>query len=189
MLLALGGLVGLVFGLLTGGSLHNVLGRRLRWPLVVVAVLVLRELEIRSPLGSAALGPAVFALSLAVLLVWAVWHHDRLPGIWLVVVGIAMNLAVVLANGGHMPVAPAAAHVGPPQLLEQGSFAQYILMGPDTRLGWLGDWILLPPPIGQLFPQAYSPGDLVAMAGFAVVLFLATRPDPKSTSSGAITTR
>lgn len=100
-----------------------------------------------------------------------------------------MNLAVVLANGGRMPVAPAAAHVGPPQLLEHGSFAQYILMGPDTRLSWLGDWILLPPPIGQLFPQAYSPGDLVSMAGFAVVLFLATRPDPKSTSSGVITTR
>jgi len=189
VLLALGGLVGMAAGLLTGGSLHNLLGRRLRWPLVVIAAFAIRELEIRSPLGSAAWGPAIFAASLAVLLVWAAWHHDRLPGIWLVVVGIGMNLVVVLVNGGRMPVALAAAHLGPAQLREQGTFAQYTLAGPDTRLSWLGDWIVLPPPIGWLFPQAYSPGDLVSMAGFAVVLFLATRPDPKSPRRRVITTR
>ncbi|HKA11641.1 MAG TPA: DUF5317 domain-containing protein [Candidatus Dormibacteraeota bacterium] len=189
MLLAVGGLVGLVAGLFTGGNLRNLLERRLRWPLVVIAALVTRELEIRTPLGGAAWGPAIFALSLAVLMVWAAWHHDRLPGIWLVVVGIGMNLAVVLFNGGRMPVAVAAAHLGPAQLREQGTFAQYTLAGPDTRLGWLCDWIVLPPPVGRLFPQAYSPGDLVSVAGFAVVLFLATRPDPRSTSRRVITTR
>ena len=189
MLLAAAGLVGLVVGLLTGGSLRNLLQRRLRWPLVVIAAFVIRELEIRTPLGSAAWGPAIFALSLAVLLAWAAWHHDRLPGIWLVVVGIGMNLVVVLVNGGRMPVALAAAHLGPAQLRDQGTFAQYALAGPDTHLGWLGDWIVLPPPIGRLFPQAYSPGDLVSTAGFAVVLFLATRPDPKSTRRRVITTR
>ena len=189
MLLAAAGLVGLLLGLLTGGSLRNLLQRRLRWPLVVIAAFVIRELEIRTPLGSAAWGPAIFALSLAVLLAWAAWHHDYLPGIWLVVVGIAMNLVVVLVNGGRMPVALSAAHLGPAQLREQGTFAQYALAGPDTHLGWLGEWIVLPPPIGRLFPQAYSPGDLVSTAGFAVVLFLATRPDPKSTRRRVITTR
>ena len=189
MLLALGGLVGLVAGLLTGGSLHNLLERRLRWPLVVIAAFVVRELEIRTPVGSAAWAPAIFATSLAVLLVWAAWHHDRLPGIWLIVVGIGMNLLVVLVNGGRMPVAPAAAHLGPAQLRDQGTFAHYALAGPDTRLGWLCDWIVLPPPIGWLLPQAYSPGDLVSMAGFAVVLFLATRAAQKKPKTGAITTR
>jgi uncharacterized protein DUF5317 len=188
VLLAAGGLVGLVVGLLTGGDLRNLLQRRLRWPLVVIAAFVIRELEVRTPLGSAAWGPAIFALSLAVLLVWAAWHHDRLPGIWLVVVGIGMNLLVVIVNGGRMPVALAAAHLGPAQLRDQRTFAQYQLAGPDTRLGWLGDWIVLPPPIGLLFPQAYSPGDMVSAVGFAVVLFLATRP-PRSARRGAITTR
>ena len=190
MLLAVGGLVGLIAGLLTGGSVHSLLAKRLRWPLVVVAALVIRELEIRTPLGGAALGPAIFALSLAVLLAWAAWHHDRLPGIWLVVVGIGMNLAVVLANGAHMPVAPDAIHTGPAQLRQHGTFAQYVLAGPDTRLGWLGDWIVLPGPLGRLFPQAYSPGDLVSTVGLAVVLFLTTRPTAKKkTRMGAITTR
>ena len=189
MLLIAGALVGLIAGLLTGGSFHNLLARRLRWPLVVVAAFIVRELEIRTPLGGAALGPAIFALSLIVLLAWAAWHHDRLPGIWLVVVGIAMNLVAVLANGAHMPVAPDAAHIGPAQLREQGTFAQYVLAGPDTRLSWLGDWIVLPGPIGRLFPQAYSPGDLVSTVGLAVVLFLTTRPMQKMTPTRAITTR
>ncbi|HKF17183.1 MAG TPA: DUF5317 family protein [Candidatus Dormibacteraeota bacterium] len=188
MLLALGGAIGLVAGLLTGGNLRNLLERRLRWPLVVIGALVVRELEIRTPVGSAAWGPAIFALSLALLMVWAAWHHDRLPGIWLVVLGIGMNLLVVLVNGGRMPVAVAAAHLAPAELREQGTFAQYALAGPDTRLGWLGDWIVLPPPIGWLFPQAYSPGDIVSLAGFAVVMFLATRPDSRSTRRRVITT-
>lgn len=189
MLLAFGGLFGLVAGLFTGGHLRNLLERRLRWPLVVIAAFVTKELEIRTPLGSAAWGPAIFALSLAVLMGWAAWHHDRLPGMWLVIVGIGMNLVVVLCNGGRMPVAPAAAYLGPVQLREQGTFAQYAVAGPDTRLGWLGDWIVLPPPTGRLFPQAYSPGDMVSVAGFAVVLFLATRPDPRSNRRRGITTR
>lgn len=189
MLLAAGGVIGLVVGLLTGGSLRNLLQRRLRWPLVVIAAFVIRELEVRTPLGSAAWGPAIFALSLAVLLMWAAWHHERLPGIWLVVVGIGMNLLVVLVNGGRMPVALAAAHVGPAQLRDQGTFAQYALAGPDTHLGWLGDWIVLPGLMGRLFPQAYSLGDLVSVAGFAMVLFLATRPGQKKAKTEAITTR
>lgn len=190
MLLAVGGLVGLIAGLTTGGSAHNLLATRLRWPLVVVAALVIRELEIRTPLGGAALGPAIFALSLLVLLAWAAWHNDRLPGIWLVVVGIGMNLVAVLANGAHMPVAPDAIHDGPAQLRQQGTFAQYVLAGPDTRLGWLGDWIVLPGPMGRLFPQAYSPGDLVSTVGLALVLFLTARPTAKKkTRTGAITTR
>jgi len=189
MLLIAGALVGLIAGLLTRGSFHNLLARRLRWPLALVAAFVVKELEVRTPLGGAALGPAIFALSLVVLLAWAAWHHDRLPGIWLVVVGIAMNLVAVLANGAHMPVAPDAVHVGPAKLREQGTFAQYVLAGPGTRLGWLGDWIVLPGPIARLFPEAYSPGDLVSTLGLGVVLFLTTRPTTKRTQTRAITTR
>ena len=188
MLLIAGAVAGLIAGLSTGGSIHNLLGRRLRWPLVVVAAFIVKELEIRTPLGGAALGPAIFALSMVVLLAWAAWHHDRLPGIWLVAVGIGMNLVAVLANSGHMPVAPGAAHFGPAQLREHGTFAQYVLAGPDTRLGWLGDWIVLPGPIGRLLPQAYSPGDLVSTMGLVVVLFLTTRRLPKRTQTRAITT-
>jgi hypothetical protein len=95
----------------------------------------------------------------------------------LVAVGIALNLIVVVANGGHMPVARGLPHVGPPQFYQYGVWGQYMLAGPGTRLNWLADWIQLPPPIGRVFPQAYSPGDLVSCVGLAVVLFLITRPE------------
>jgi Family of unknown function (DUF5317) len=189
VLLLIGAAVGLVVGLLTGGSFQNLLDRRLRWPLLVVAAFVVRELMIRTPLADSPLTPSAFVLSLVVLIGWTLWHRDELPGIWLVSIGMAMNLAVALANAAHMPVVPAAAHLGPSQLRENGSWAEYVLMGPDTRLAFLGDWILLPQPIGRLFPQAYSPGDLVSLVGLTVVLFLATRPRPQEAPQGAITTR
>jgi Family of unknown function (DUF5317) len=189
MLLLIGAAVGLVAGLLTSGSLNNLLARRLRWPLVVVAAFLVRELEIRTPLADSSLAPATFVLSLVVLIAWTLWHRDELPGIWLISVGMTMNLAVALANGGHMPVVPAAAHLGPPQLQEHGAWAEYALMTADTRLGWLGDWILLPGPLGRLLPQAYSPGDLVSLVGITIVLFLSTRPREEPVERGAITTR
>jgi hypothetical protein len=189
VLLVAGAALGLVAGLLTGGSVHNLLARRLRWPLVVVAAFLVKELEIRSPLGTSGLGPAVFVASLLVLIAWTVWHRDQLGGIWLVSLGMTLNLVVVLANAGHMPVATAAAYLGPPQLHDQGVWAEYALMGPGTHLAWLGDWALLPWPLGRLFPQAYSPGDLASLVGLTVVLFLATRPRRGASERGAITTR
>lgn len=189
MLLIVGAALGLLAGLLSGGSLGNLLGRRLRWPVLVIAAFLVKELEFRSPLGTSPLGPPVFALSLAVLIGWTLWHRDELPGILVVTAGMAMNLAATLANGAHMPVAVAAASLGPPQLRQQGTWAEYTLMNSGTRLGWLGDWIQFPGLAGRLFPQAYSPGDLVSTVGLATVLLLATRPRATSGTAGAITTR
>ncbi len=188
VLLAAGAALGLIAGLLTGGRLDNLLKRRLRWPLIVVAAFLVKELELRSPLGTSPAGPAVYVISLFVLIAWTVWHRNELPGIGLVAVGMSMNAIATLANGGRMPVAPAAAYLGPPVLRQQGRWAEYTLMGPGTRLDWLGDWILFPGPIGHLFPQAYSPGDMLSTVGLTIVLFVATRPRTAS-SPEAITTR
>lgn len=189
MLLIVGAALGLLAGLLTGGSLNNLLSRRLRWPLVVIAAFLVKELEIRTPLGDSPFAPAIFIASLVLLIAWTLWHRDELPGIWLVSVGMALNAVAALANGGRMPVVPAAAYMGPPQLREQGWWAEYVLAGPATHLAWLGDWILFPGLLGRLFPQAYSPGDLVSMVGLTAVLFLATRPHEARATRGAITTR
>jgi hypothetical protein len=189
MLLLVGAALGLVGGLLTGGSLGNLLTRRLRWPLLVIAAFLVKELEFRSPLGQSPFGPPVFALSLAVLIAWSIWHRDELPGVLLVTAGMAMNLAATLANGAHMPVSVLAATQGPPQLRQQGTWAEYTLAGSGTHLSWLGDWILFPGLAGRVFPQAYSPGDLVSTVGLATVLFLATRPRATSHTAEAITTR
>jgi hypothetical protein len=189
VLLVVAAVLGLLAGLVTGGSITNLLNRRLRWPLVVIAAFLVKELEVRSPLGTSAVAPEVYVVSLAVLVAWTVWHRDELPGILLVSVGMSMNLLAAVANGGRMPVAASVAYLGPPQLAQQGSWAQYTIMNAGTRLGWLGDWVLFPGVMGRLFPQAYSPGDLVSMVGLTVVLFLATRPRRAQRTEGAITTR
>jgi len=190
VLLLVGATLGLVAGLLSGGGVNHLLARRLRWPLVVVAAFLVKELELRSPLGTSGAGPVAFVLSLVVLIAWAVWHRDVLRGILLLAAGITMNLVVTLANGGRMPVAAAAASLGPPQLRTQGFWAEYALMGAGTHLAWLGDWIVFPWPLSRVFPQAYSPGDMVSLVGLTCVLFLATRPPRGVTEAReAITTR
>jgi hypothetical protein len=95
---------------------------------------------------------------------------------WLVAAGNAVNLLVVAVNAGRMPVPASLARLAGPRLLHDGTLGQYVLLGPATRLGWLADIILLPGLAGRVFPQAYSPGDLVILVGLTATLFLATRP-------------
>ncbi len=173
MLLIVAALLGLAAGLLTGGRLANLANIRFHWPLVVLLGVLVKELGVLAPPAFEPLVPVVYAGSLAILLAWAVWHLRVLPALWLAVVGLAANTAVVLANGGRMPVRAGA---GSLDLAGRGGHVgQYALAGPETRLNWLGDWIALPQPLGRLFPQAYSPGDLVLFAGLALACFMATR--------------
>jgi len=108
----------------------------------------------------------LYAAALAVIVLWTVWHFDRVRGVWLVTPGGAMNLLVILSNGGRMPVAAALAGT----LVQQGQIGQYTLMGSHSHLGFLADWISVPATGG-----AYSPGDLVIAAGLALVAFLGVR--------------
>jgi hypothetical protein len=173
MLFLLACLLGLLAGLASGGSLRGLTTIRFRWPLLVVVAFVVKEAGTAWPLAHMAITPYLFVVSLAALIAWAVWHARQLPGMWLVALGMASNLLVVLANGGRMP-----AYRGTPsvfKILLRGPIGQYVLGGPSTRLGFLADWIGIPGPLGVIFPQGYSPGDLIVMAGLVVVLFMATR--------------
>ncbi len=159
--------VGLVVGLLAGGSIDNFARLRFRWPLLVLGAVVVREVVLLTPVGRLDGARYVYVLALGAIVAWTVWHFDRLPGIWLVTAGGVANLTVILANAGRMPVASDLAGA----LLRRGHVGQYILMGPDTQLNFLGDWISIGP-----IPEAYSPGDLVIALGIALVVFLAVRP-------------
>jgi hypothetical protein len=165
-----------VAGLAAGGSMRRLLQLRLRWPLVVVAALAVRLLGVRGPLVASPLTPLLFAASLLALLAWALWHRDVLRGSSLIALGLAINLAVVLANGGRMPVSRAGAGAASSALARRGVWGQYTLAGSGTRLHWLGDWIAFPPPVGRVVREVYSPGDLVVCLGLGLVFFFATRP-------------
>jgi len=156
--------LGIVFGLFTGGRVGNLARIRFRWAWFVIAVVLVREAVLVTPLKHIEGAQYVYVLALAGIIVWTVWQRKRLMGIWLVSVGTALNLVVILANGARMPVAPEFAG----SLLTQGSVGQYTVMGEGTRLNLLGDWIRLYP-----FLEVYSPGDVLVAIGLAIAVFIA----------------
>src|SRR6202049_749572 len=147
MLLLAGLVIGVAAGVVTGGKLGNPSGLRLRWPYFVLVVLVLQEVVLLTPLNSIDGPPFVYAASLAALVGWTIWNIDLLPGVWLVSAGSALNLLVVLVNGGRMPVSRELAARGSHLLVDRGFIGQYVLMGPHTNLSWLADWLAFPGPV------------------------------------------
>jgi len=170
MLLLVALVIGLLAGIATGGKLGNVANLSIRWPWLVVAALVVREAAILSPLSGVDGIQYLYVAALAALVAWTAWHTTRLRGAWIVAIGAALNLLVVIVNGARMPVATELAG----RLVERGHIGQYVVMGSGTNLGWLGDWIGVPGPLGG----AYSPGDVVIAIGIAAVAFFATRRGP-----------
>src|ERR1700686_5219642 len=131
MLLLVALVIGLVAGIATGGRLGNVANVTIRWPWLVVAALVGREAAVFSPLNGIDGVQYVYVGALAALVAWTAWHAWRLRGAWIVALGAAVNLTVVIANGARMPVAQALAG----SLVERGHIGQYAVMGPGTNLG------------------------------------------------------
>jgi uncharacterized protein DUF5317 len=156
---------GLLIGVASGGKLGNLAHLRFRWPWFVLAVLVIREAVLLTPLNRIDGVQYVYVAALAALVAWTALHIKRVPGVWVVTAGAALNLVVILANGARMPVAPALAGV----LVQRGHVGQYVLMGSNTNLNWLADWIGFPWPVRG----AYSPGDLLIAVGIGIVTLLA----------------
>jgi len=163
-------LLGLLVGVATGGKLGNLAYLRLRWPWLVLAVLVIREVVLLRPLNQIEGLQYLYAAALAGLVAWTAWHIKRVPGVWVACAGATMNLIVVVANGARMPVTSELAGA----LVKRGHIGQYVLMGPATNLNWLGDWIVFPWPVRG----AYSPGDLVIAVGIGLVVLLGTIHGP-----------
>ena len=168
-ILALG--LGLVVGFAAHGSIDNLTRIRLRWPWLVLATLAVRAAIVLTPLNRVDGVQYVYLAALSALVAWTLWQIELVAGMWLVAAGSALNLIVIAANGGRMPVAPDLAGA----LVQRGHIGQYTLMAADSHLNWLADWIALPGPLGRVVPEAYSPGDLIVAVGIALVVVLAMR--------------
>lgn len=116
------------------------------------------------------LAAASLLTSLGLLLVFA-WTNRNLAGMWLLMAGLVLNLAVILANGGFMPISPAtAARLVPAAVVEamhvggRFGFGKDVLLLPeDTRLVWLSDRFLLP--AWFFYQVAFSMGDIFIASG------------------------
>jgi len=83
------------------------------------------------------------------------------PGAWLIGIGSALNFLVISVNGG-MPVDPGALVAAGKSIPNDGL---HLVLGPDTRLGFLAD-VLLAPVVNNI----YSAGDVfLAVGGFWMV--------------------
>ena len=150
MLLALVLLVaGVVVGLLRGGSLDNISAVRFRLPWLVFVGLGLQVgVEVAASkfpgIQRGVTGPLVLAVSYAFVGAF-VALNARSPGALLIGLGLALNLAVILANGA-MPVSLWALNVSGSQAAPHLQHAvKHRAKGPGTRLGFLGDNIPAPP--------------------------------------------
>ena len=167
MFLAFGAV--LVVGWLLGGSVRNfgqlpVRGLWLAYAALAVDVAgVLASRLGTIPMASRLTYPASYALLAGLFLL-----NWRLPGTPVLAAGAAANAAVVLANGGAMPVQVSALlRAGVPQSvitgLQRGAAARHVVMTAATRLNVLGDWLWTPR--GFPHPVAFSVGDALLVAG------------------------
>lgn len=172
MILLFGIAAGIAIALFRGGDLRNLGEIRIRWAWVALAALTIQVLLFRLP--PARTGPArlFFPLVHAAILAVA-WVNRDLKGMRLLAAGVALNFAVMVANGGFMPVAP--------EVLAQAGIAEspeavglhtrlahskdVVLSRDETALWWLSDIIALRP-----IQTIVSIGDILIAIGMFLLV-------------------
>ena len=184
--IAAGWIGGLVRSRITGQP-YRVPELKKIW-LVLVAVLpqlLIFQIPNTAEWFSSTWAPAFLVASQLVLLVFIWFNRDRV-GIKILGLGLALNLLVIILNGGLMPIAPETVQALYPQTplstwqtwFLPGRSKNILLPVVDTRLPWLSDFILVP----EWFPTtwALSPGDLFIVLGVFWLLAV-ENPDQSGT--------
>ena len=165
--------IGILAGYALGGRLERLAAVRFRFALLAALALAI-QLVIFSALADGLpqdFVRAVYILSTALVVV-VVLANIRLTGVPLIVLGAALNLAAILANGGAMPAAPGA--------LESLGFGvgghtssilvEHPVLEPLTDIFAMPAWL----PMANVF----SVGDVVIGVGVAVAIGAAMRVRP-----------
>jgi uncharacterized protein DUF5317 len=165
----------IALGYVFGGRLKGLGELRVRWWGLALGGLALQFVPLPEGNGGTDLivRTAVLAASYSLLLSFGA-ANLKLPGMPLVLLGLAANLVVIAANGGMPVSASALRNSGQadliPQLREAGADKHH-LMGEGDVLTPLGDVIGVPKPIGQ----AISIGDVFQYAGLMWLAIAAMR--------------
>jgi hypothetical protein len=173
-------LLGAALAGLAGGIAWAAIGRRpyqfpdLRWAWLVLLAFIPQFFAFVLPATRASFQtswiPVVLVGSQALLLIFSIVNIRR-PGFWLLGLGLALNLLVILLNGGMMPISPETIqHLYPDAPFDAWQIGQRLGVGKDivlpvaeTRLWFLSDHFFLPEWIS--YKVAFSLGDVLISAG------------------------
>jgi Family of unknown function (DUF5317) len=179
--------IGIGLGFALGGRLRNLARLELRWN-----VLILGSLAIQLFLFSGLTIPAPvvtvgYVASGVLSLTWLGRNRD-VAGVPCILAGGLSNFLAIVVNGGRMPVDAS--------LLARARGADYVtalaagrvtsnssLADGHTRLPWLTDRLLIPPP--WPIPTVLSVGDLVIAAGVVWLIASAMHSLPLPTAVGS----
>lgn len=162
--------VSLILGWLVRGRLANLAEVEIRGLLLALLVVVIQYGgQYASDAGWISLeewGPVVYVGTFLALMA-VIWLNRRNPALLLIGVGILLNLVVIAANGGKMPVsadglvrAGLESYIQP---LEAETVITHQLLHDETRLPFLADIFVLAKPYPR--PKVFSLGDVVLAAG------------------------
>ena len=109
----------------------------------------------------------------AALLLGFCWANRRRAGLALATGGVLLNLLVMSANGGVMPISPATLQAMSGVAVESGTAflgaKDLVLADDQAAFALLGDRLLLPGPLRRL--AAWSIGDVLLLAGVGRLLW------------------
>jgi len=168
-------LLSVVLGYAFGGRLLRLESIRPRWWGLVILGLGVQFVPLPEGVAGTdlAIRTAVLAISYSLLIAFAL-VNVRMPGMFLVVIGLACNMAVIVVNGGMPASAQALIDSGQEDVLaylqDQGADKHHLLTD-DDQLTFLADVIAVPKPIGQ----AISVGDIFVYAGLIWLIAAAMR--------------
>ncbi len=189
-------IVAVLVALLRGGRPSRAPAVSLRWSLLPLLAALPQLVVIFFPTPEqAGLHTALLLLSTLLVLV-AVWLNRRVPGVALIGLGLLLNLTVMLANGGYMPITPETVarigHTDRVVLTEAGARVagskDVVLPRDETALWFLGDIFVLAEPYPD--PTAFSPGDvLIAVGTFVLIQRAFLGPAPQEKPGGTMQAR
>lgn len=185
MLLAIPVVLAFVLALVRGGSLLNIATVPMRGAVLIFSGLALQVVVYLPGLRTAPLvvrwGASLYEVALALLLLAALLNWRLGVGLRLATVGLALNILVVVVNGGSMPTnlqaqQQVAGRARAAEIQNTAHYANARAATPQSALVELSDIIPIPLPGGH--GNVYSLGDVLLALGGALVIYTGTRHTP-----------
>lgn len=163
-------LAGMFIGWIRKGKLRQLANLTLSgWPMALVALILQAAIIVDFNAGWGHLqgvAPYLHIFSYIPLLLFACCNRKQ-QGMTLIGLGLLLNLLVIAANGGMMPVDPSRlAPALQEELLSGAGSPLHIPLAGQTKLAFLGDLIRIP--YGQY--KVISAGDILLALGVCVLI-------------------